>query len=241
MSVLLVTGTGTGVGKTVVAAAVVALARDRGARPCYVKAAQTGVPGDAADVDTFRRLAGDVDTVEGGRFADPLSPAAAARVARRPPIDLGAIADVVRRLADRYDLVVVEGAGGLLVRYDEDGTTLADLARDLDADVLVVAEAGLGTLNATALTLESMAHRGVRLAGLVIGAWPDSPGLAERSNIRDLEMLVAGRLAGALPARAGGPTVGTADFTTTARAVLGPQLGGLFDAKAFRERWSTDG
>ncbi|HVU73927.1 MAG TPA: dethiobiotin synthase [Mycobacteriales bacterium] len=240
MSVLLVTGTGTGVGKTVVSAAIVALARDRAARPCYVKAAQTGVPGDVPDVDTVRALAGDVDTVEGARFPDPLSPAAAARIANQPPVELGAVADVVVRLSGAYDLVVVEGAGGLLVRYDEDGTTLADLARDVDAEVLVVAEAGLGTLNATALTLESMANRGVRLGGLVIGSWPAEPGLAERSNIRDLEMLVARPLAGALPANAGDPTGGTGDFLSTARSGLGPQLGGAFDAKAFRERWSTD-
>ena len=241
MSALLVTGTGTGVGKTIVSAAIVALACDRGARACYVKAAQTGVPGDTPDVDTVRRLAGDIDTVEGARFPDPLSPAAAARIAHLAPVDLGAIADVVQRLSSTYDLVVVEGAGGLLVRYDEDGTTLADLARDLDADVLVVTEPGLGTLNATALTLESMANRGLRLGGLVIGSWPDAPGLAERSNVRDLEMLVAGRLVGALPAGAGDPADGAGGFIAAARAGLGPQLGGAFDAKAFRERWSTDG
>ena len=241
MSVLLVTGTGTGVGKTVVAAAVVALAADRGSRPCYVKAAQTGAPADPADIDTVRALAGAIDTVEGARFTHPLSPAAAARMAHRPPVALSSLADVIDRLTNSYDLVVVEGAGGLLVRYDEDGTTFADLARDVDAEVLVVTEAGLGTLNATALTLESMANRGVRLGGLVIGAWPDDPGLAERSNIRDLEMLVAGRLTGALPAGAGDPSRGTAEFVTTARAGLGPQLGGAFDAKAFRERWSIDG
>lgn len=241
MSVLLVTGTGTGVGKTIVSAAIVALAHDRGARPCYVKAAQTGVPGDTPDIDTVRRLAGDVDTVEGARFPDPLSPAAAARIAHLAPVDLGAIADVVQRLSSTYDLVVVEGAGGLLVRYDEDGATLADLARDLDADVLVVTEPGLGTLNATALTLESMANRGLRLAGLVIGSWPEAPGLAERSNVRDLEMLVAGRLVGALPAGAGDAAGGAGGFIAAARAGLGPQLGGAFDVKAFRERWSTDG
>jgi dethiobiotin synthetase len=146
----------------------------------------------------------------------------------------------VRRLATGYELVVVEGAGGLLVRYDDDGATFADLARDLDAEVLVVTEDGLGTLNATALTLESMANRGVRLAGLVFGAWPAEPGLAERSNIRDLEMLVARRLAGALPSAAGGSAAGAGGFVATARAGLGPQLGGAFDALAFRERWSTD-
>ncbi|GAA4338765.1 hypothetical protein GCM10023178_52090 [Actinomadura luteofluorescens] len=68
---------------------------------------------------------------------------------------------------------------------------------------MVVARPDLGTLNHTALTLEAMAHRGVQLAGVVIGAWPDDPDLAMRSNIRDLETIAARPLSGALPAGAG--------------------------------------
>jgi dethiobiotin synthetase len=196
------------------------------------------------DVDTVLRLAGDVEVMEGARFADPLSPAAAARVARRPAVELDVVADVVARLADAYDLVVVEGAGGLLVRYDDDGATIADLARTLDAPVLLVTEAGLGTLNATALTLEVMAHRGLRLDGLVIGAWPGAPDLAARSNVRDLETLTARPLAGAIPSGAGAGGPGTAEsrsssFVTTARTSLAPQYGGTFDAVAFRHQWAV--
>ncbi|MBW3551414.1 MAG: FAD-dependent oxidoreductase, partial [Proteobacteria bacterium] len=79
-------------------------------------------------------------------------------------------------------------------------------------------EPGLGTLNATALTLEAMAHRGLDLAGLVIGAWPDEPGLAERSNVADLEMLAARPLLGALPDGLAGRT----GFADAARAGLAP-------------------
>ncbi|MGK3768287.1 ATP-dependent dethiobiotin synthetase BioD, partial [Enterococcus faecium] len=85
----------------------------------------------------------------------------------------------------------MEGAGGLLVRYDDDGATIADWASALDAPVLVVVAPALGTLNHTALTLEAIAHRGLGLAGVVIGSWPDDPDLACRSNIRDLETLAA--------------------------------------------------
>jgi dethiobiotin synthase len=233
MTVLVVTGTGTGVGKTVVTAALAALALERG-RCTVVKPAQTGVadgaPGDLHDV---RRLAGDVGTRELVRYPDPLSPAAAARLSGRPALDPAACDDAVRRLDD--DLVLVEGAGGLLVRFDEDGTTLADLAGGLRAPVLVVVEAGLGTLNATALTLEALAHRGLELLGLVVGSWPADPGLAERSNLRDLEMLAARPLLGVLPAGAGGLTADA--FREVARAGLGPQLGGTFDARAHRRRW----
>lgn len=200
MSVLVVTGTGTGVGKTVVSAAIAANAVGRGQRVTYVKVAQTGVPGDVPDVETVERLAG-VPTYEGARFAAPLSPEAAARHEQAPYADLDAVAGRIARIDD--DLVVVEGAGGLLVRYDDRGRTLADLAATLHAPVLVVAAAGLGTLNATALTLEALGHRGLRLAGVVVGAWPDSPGLAETSNLTDLRTITGRPLSGALPEGAG--------------------------------------
>lgn len=232
MTALLVTGTGTGVGKTVVTAALAALAVDRGARCTVVKPAQTGVPdGAPGDADEVVRLAGaQVRTVELVRYPDPLSPAAAARASGRDPLDPAACAQAVLEAERDADLVLVEGAGGLLVRYDEDGFTMAELARTLRLPVLVVTEAGLGTLNATALTLEALAHRGLELSGLVVGSWPDQPDVAERSNVADLEMLAARPLLGALPAGA----ATARDFPAVARAGLGPSLGGTFDAAALR-------
>ena len=228
---LFVTGTGTGVGKTVVTAALAVLGLQRGT-VAVVKPAQTGVadgePGDLAEVV---RLAGPVAGHELVRYPDPLSPAAAARTSGRPARDPAALYELVLGL--REDLVLIEGAGGLLVRYDEDGLTLADLARALRARVLVVVDPALGTLNHTALTLEALAHRGVQLEGLVLGSWPVEPDLAERSNLRDLEMLAARPLLGALPAGA----AGAEDFLGLARASLAPQLGGSWDPRAFRARW----
>ena len=233
MSVLVVTGTDTGVGKTIVTAAVAAIAAVRGGTVAVVKAAQTGVgPGDPGDLDDVRRLAGVTALHEYARYPDPLSPAAASRVSGLPPVDLYGVADRVRTIAKETDLVVVEGAGGLLVRFDEDGTTIADLAHELRAGVLVVTRPDLGTLNHTALTLESMAHRGVDLVGVVIGSWPDEPDLAMRCNVRDLETLSARPLAGVV--RAGAGSLHPADFLLTARASLAPALGGTFDAAAFR-------
>jgi dethiobiotin synthetase len=233
VSTLVVSGTGTGVGKTVVTAAVAALAAVRGAGVAVVKPTQTGLePGDDGDLDVIRRLAGVTDVREYGRFSDPLSPAAAARRAGRAPVDLRAVAGQLAELSRERRLVLVEGAGGLLVRYDEEGTTIADLAHTLGAPVLVVTDAGQGALNHTALTLEVMAHRGLELAGVVIGAWPAEPDLACRSNVRDLETLAARPLAGAMPAGAG--ALDAAEFLLAARAGLGPTLGGTFDAADFR-------
>jgi dethiobiotin synthetase len=238
MTALVVTGTGTEVGKTVVTAAIAALARSRGQSCTVLKPAQTGVLDDEpGDLEVVQRLAGDdVRTVELVRYPDALSPAAAARRSGRPALDPVHAAHAALEAERDTDLVLVEGAGGLLVRFDDDGYTLADLARTLRLPVLVVVAAGLGTLNATALTLEAMAHRGLDLLGLVIGAWPDEPGLAERSNVADLEMLAARPLLGALPADVGGRE--QADFLATAQASLAPALGGTFDPRAFRLRWA---
>ncbi|MFC5185253.1 dethiobiotin synthase [Actinomadura harenae] len=233
MSVIVVTGTCTGVGKTVATAAVASLAAARGASVAVVKPGQTGVPpGEDGDLAEIARLSGVTDLHEYARFPDPLSPAAAARRAGVAPVDLPAAVGRITGLAADHDLVLVEGAGGLLVRYDDEGNTVADLARWLGAPVLLVVRPDLGTLNHTALTLEAMAHRGLNLAGVVIGSWPDDPDLAMRSNLPDLEALAARPLAGALPSGAG--ALDTAGFLRAARRGLAPALGGSFDAAAFR-------
>ena len=235
MSVLIVTGTGTDVGKTVVTAAVAALAAARGSRIAVVKPAQTGVDaGQPGDLATIRRLTGITDLHEFARYPDPLSPAAAARISQLPALDWTRSVAAIKELTGDHQLVLVEGAGGLLVRFDEEGTTLATFARELSAPVLVVADPGLGTLNNVALTCEAMAARGLDLAGLVLGSWPADPDLAMRSNLRDLETITARPLAGAVPAGAG--ALDEADFLALARASLSPALGGIFDPAEFRER-----
>ena len=198
MRVLIVTGTDTGVGKTVVTAALAALARARGERVAVVKPAQTGVvPGEPGDLDEVRRLAGIDDLHELVRHEAALAPGSAGE-----GIAPEAVATAVRALEDR-DLVLVEGAGGLLVHLDAMGGTLADVAALLDAPVLVVARAGLGTLNHTALTCEALRTRGLRCAGIVIGAWPAEPDLAARRNLDDLGAYAGAPLLGRLPAGAG--------------------------------------
>src|SRR5262245_58493807 len=216
---LFVTGTGTGVGKTIVTAAIAAIARAAGRRVAVVKLAQTGVhdgPGsDTPDLETITRLSGVTDTHELARFPDPLSPEAAARVSGLPPVDFARAAALIAALEADRDLILVEGAGGLLVRYDDEGATIADLAAALDVPALVVTAAGLGTLNHTALTLEAAAARKVRMAGVVIGSWPRRPGLAERENLADLETLANGPLAGLLPEGSG--SLQAAEFLAVAR------------------------
>lgn len=224
MTIMVVTGTGTEIGKTIVTSAVAAAHRDL--RVAVLKPAQTGVaagePGDAAEV---ARLAGaHVTAVELARFPEPLAPGTAARRAGLAPVRPYEIAEAAQKLATEHDLVLVEGAGGLLVRYDEQGATLADAARLLAAPVLVVAPAGLGTLNATALTTEALRTRGLACPGVVVGSMPAEPDLASRCNIDDLPVAAGAPLLGAVPAGAG--ALDPADFRARAASWLAPELGG---------------
>ncbi|GGY87300.1 dethiobiotin synthase [Streptomyces nitrosporeus] len=224
MTVMVVSGTGTEIGKTVVTAAVAAAFGDR--RVAVLKPAQTGLaPGEPGDAAEVARLAGaHVTPVELARFPEPLAPATAARRAGLPPVRPYEIAEAAQKLATEHDLVLVEGAGGLLVRFDEDGSTLADAARLLGAPVLVVAPAGLGTLNATALTTEALRARGLDCPGVVVGSMPPDPDLASRCNIEDLPVSAGAPLLGVVPAGAG--SLGPAVFRARAAGWLAPALGG---------------
>ena len=203
MRALVVTGTDTEVGKTVVTAALAAVARARGEKVAVVKPVQTGVSeGEPGDLDEVRRLSGAGDLHEFARFPDPLAPATAARRAGVTPPTVAELARRIEALADR-DLVLVEGAGGLLVRFDASGGTIADLASLLGAPAVVVTRAALGTLNHTALTCEALRARGVRCLGVVIGAWPARPDLAARCNLDDLARYADVPLVGRLPEGAG--------------------------------------
>jgi len=224
MSVLVVTGTDTEIGKTVVTAAVAAAWRDR--RVAVLKPAQTGLePGEPGDAAEAARLAGaHVTAVELARFPEPLAPATAARRAGMPPVRPFEIAEAAEKLAAEHDMVLIEGAGGLLVRFDEEGSTLADAARLLSAPVVVVVRAGLGTLNATALTAEALRARGLECPGVVVGSMPAAPDLASRCNLADLPVAAGAPLLGAVPAGAG--AWDPSDFRAAARSWLAAELGG---------------
>ncbi|MGP4047336.1 dethiobiotin synthase [Streptomyces sp. 2A115] len=232
MPVLVITGTGTEVGKTVTTAAIAAAAVAAGRSVAVLKPAQTGVlPGERGDADEVVRLAGPVTAVELARYPEPLAPATAARRAGLAPVRPDEVAEAAGKLAAEYDLVLVEGAGGLLVRFDDEGGTLADAARLMGAPVLVVASAGLGTLNMTELTARELRREGLDLTGLVIGSWPDSPDLAARCNLTDLPVVAGAALLGVIPSGAGAFTPD--DFRAGAPSWLAPRLGGVWNASAF--------
>ncbi|MFE9630825.1 dethiobiotin synthase [Streptomyces sp. NPDC006463] len=238
MSVVIVSGTGTEIGKTVVTAAIAAAAVAAGRSVAVLKPAQTGVgtaePGDAAEVV---RLAGpSVTAVELARYPEPLAPDTAARRAGLPTVSPAAVAEAANRLALSHDLVLVEGAGGLLVRFDEEGHTLADAAGLLGAPTLLVAPAGLGTLNSTTLSAEALRARGLTALGVVVGSWPADPDLASRCNLADLPKSSGLPLLGAVPAGSG--TLPPPHFRTAAPTWLSPTLAGTWSPEPFLTTWS---
>ncbi|MCX5197481.1 dethiobiotin synthase [Streptomyces sp. NBC_00249] len=237
MSVIVVSGTGTEIGKTVVTSAIAAAAVAAGRSVAVLKPAQTGVgPDEHGDAAEVVRLAGPaVTAVELVRYPEPLAPDTAARRSGLATLGPAAIAEAAGRLAAEHDLVLVEGAGGLLVRFDEDGHTLADAARLLAAPVLVVAPAGLGTLNSAALTTEALRARGLTPLGVVVGSWPAAPDLASRCNLADLPKSSGTPLLGAVPESSG--TLAPDAFRTAAPTWLAPPLDGTWSADSFLTTW----
>jgi dethiobiotin synthetase len=195
MADLLVTGTDTTVGKTLVAAALLLELRSRGIAAVGFKPVESGLDEDEgapADSELLARASG-VDEPAARpllRLGEPLAPAVAAERAGRElePAAVHARVDALRVAGYR---VVVEGAGGLMVPLAW-GFTALDLAAEAGLSVVIVARAGLGTLNHVVLTAEALHAREVPIAGVVLNGRRDPPDLAERTNPAALARLLPG-------------------------------------------------
>lgn len=198
---LFVTATDTGVGKTEVACGLVRGHRALGLDVGAMKPAQSGEePGEPSDADRLRAAAGGDDPPElvcPYRFLPPLAPAVAARLAGET-ISLARILDAAHALAARHAALVVEGAGGLLTPLTE-RETFADLAVALGLPVLVVARAGLGTVNHAALTCEALRARRLAVHGVVLDRACQGSDASEPYNAAEIERLTGARVLAALP------------------------------------------
>jgi dethiobiotin synthetase len=198
---IFVTGTDTGVGKTLVSLALIAAFRKTGLKVGAMKPIETGV-GEAGPLDAIalRDAAGSTDplaTICPQQFALPAAPNAAADAEDRE-VDLAAIDAAYETLAKGRDLMVVEGAGGLLVPIRDDWT-MAELARRLDLPLLVVARARLGTINHTALTLEVAASKALPVLGVIISHAGGPISAADACNLLALKKFLGNRLVGEIP------------------------------------------
>jgi dethiobiotin synthetase len=221
---LLVTGTDTGVGKTLVAAALLLALRERGARALGFKPAETGVsPEDESDSSVLAQASG--VTEERVRpllhLEEALAPAVAAERAR-VTLDPERILETIRELRAGGYALVVEGAGGILVPLAW-GFTALDLAVRAKLEAVVVARAGLGTLNHVLLTVEALERRGVALRGIILNGVGSPPDVAETTNPEALRRLLPGVPILVLPREPRGPTLAiAARFTRQLGSLLSP-------------------
>ncbi len=185
---LFVTATDTGVGKTVVAGAIIAALRARGERVAAFKPVVTGLdepaePGWPRDHELLAAAAGTrPEAVAPSEFGPPVSPHLAAELAG---VELDLDAMVVAASAAAADagasVLIAEGVGGLLVPLTP-GHNVRDLAVALGFPLVVAARPGLGTISHTLLTLEAARSAGLRVAGVVMTPWPEQPSVMELSN-----------------------------------------------------------
>lgn len=200
-----ITGTDTGVGKTLVACGIVRGLRARGIDVAGMKPIETGVSAEGPlDALALRHAGGNRDAIEDIcplRFALPAAPTVAARAEGRA-VEIWAIERAYQRLKARHDCVIVEGAGGLLVPATED-LSMADLARSLDLPLIIVARASLGTINHTLLTLEAAVERGLDVVGVVISHVAGPLSAADESNLGALRDALGGALLGEIPPGSG--------------------------------------
>ena len=204
---LFVTGTGTDIGKTYVTGLIVKCLRDAGFAAGYYKAALSGaevtadgtlLPGDALHVARVAELDA-ADVTVSYVYRDAVSPHLAAQIEHRP-MDFAKVAQDYRRAKERTDYLTVEGSGGIIcpLRWDGDEhVVLDDLAVRLGLAALVVADAGLGTINAAVLTAEHLRARGIPLRGFIFNNWQG--GLMQEDNVRMVEEITGARVLARVP------------------------------------------
>jgi dethiobiotin synthetase len=208
---LLITGTDTGVGKTVVAATLLVGLQEAGLRVAALKPVETGcaaregglVPADAQYLRMVGGLPEPLEVLAPYTFALPAAPWAAAREAGAE-ISLDRIGEAYAALAARADCVLVEGAGGLLVPLAP-GVQFPEVARRLGIPVAVVARTALGTLNHTQLTVRETLRAGLEVLGVILNDGPSAPTAAAEANLALLEGLVGLPLLGRIPPLPGRP------------------------------------
>jgi dethiobiotin synthetase len=191
---LFVTGTDTGVGKTVVAGAIANWFKRRQKKVAVCKIAATGCEmrreGLVSEDAEFLAVCADarhpLDLIAPQRYSEPLAPAIAAERAKRP-IDWFLINNSIRLMSRGSDLMIVEGVGGVMVPMDAKHTVL-DVAVALKVPAIVVARPALGTINHTLLTVNALRDAGVQVAGVVINKFKaDGASVAEETNPRAIE------------------------------------------------------
>lgn len=194
---IFITGTGTDIGKTYVTALIVKALKEAKLNPCYYKAALSGarrendklIPEDAEYVKKIAGLTEPLEKLVSYTYETAVSPHLAAKL-EHLPASLNKIEADYKDLEARYGYMVVEGSGGIIcpLRYDnEQSFLLEDVIKRLELDVIVIADAGLGTINSTYLTLHYLKAKGIRVQGVILNHYLDT--FLHQDNKKMLEVL----------------------------------------------------
>jgi dethiobiotin synthetase len=201
-----ITGTDTGVGKTIITGALILSLRLLGIRACGMKPVETGclregdllMPSDGMFIKTTAHMDESVHLISPCCFEKPLSPLTASQL-EGTILDLAKIKKAFAQLKDNYDAVIVEGVGGLLVPLKQDYSVL-DLAKEFGLPLIVVSRPGLGTLNYTMLTVNYAIREGLTVAGIIINYHcPPEDTLAEETNPEILKQISPAPVIGVFP------------------------------------------
>lgn len=241
---LFVTGTDTGVGKTVVTAGLARLLADAGVNVGVMKPAETGHeqagggapsswPADAGMLKEAARSDDPLEDVVPFIYREPLAPLVAARREDRP-VAPDVLDAAFGRLRARHDVLLVEGAGGIEVPLTDE-LTMGGLASRWKLPILIVCRPNLGTLNHTALTVRAARDQGLRIAGLVICGATEDPDVAERTNPAMLEELTGVSLLAQVPHR---PEIGSPRQAAAALADGG--MNALALAAQLQSGWAAE-
>ena len=190
---LFITGTGTDVGKTYIAGLLLKKLSDSGLACAYYKAAMSGnrrdrggalIPGDAVCVRNVSRIAQPLEEMCPYVYETAVSPHLASKL-EGGPIDMKKVREGYLRLAARYEYIVAEGSGGIVcpLRYDQKKLFLEDVIKALGLPTLLVADAGLGTINGTVLTVEFMKSRGIPVKGIILNRFHEGNVMEEDNKI----------------------------------------------------------
>lgn len=201
-----ITGTDTGVGKTLIAGAVVCALKSLGLHTGVMKPVESGcsrgdsllVPHDGAFLKQIAHADDPMSDISPSLFESPLAPMAAAEIEKKD-VDLVSVKKAFERLSHRYDTLVVEGIGGLMVPLKKDYYAL-DLAGDFGLPLIVTTRPGLGTINHTILTVNAALEKGLKVAGVIINySSPPRGDLAEETNLTLLPRILPVAVAGVFP------------------------------------------
>ena len=198
---LFVSGTGTDIGKTYVTGLLLKYIRDNGYNATYFKAALSGairdennnlIPGDAVEVLTMANLEESTDFLVPYIDETAVSPHLASQIEGNP-VELGKVRSAYDEVSKKYDYIVMEGSGGIVcpIRYEgkdnKNNIMLEDIIKFLDLDVILIADAGLGTINSIVTTVEYLKSKNIHVCGIIMNNYKDE--LMENDNIKMVEEL----------------------------------------------------